>query len=466
MKALGDFFRELETEGYRRFLGGMPTNVKGTVGRTDIDRAGKEFESSYGSDDLSGRYIGAKQSGERTGGDTESDFALGGSEDTTDTSALSGTPSNTTQSKPALERLGFKKDENAERLAYAQLGVSAASTLVKGAEFIGERTAESQLLGQSLGAAGTVLTAANIAYKVSKGEYDKAAMDTGRAIISYYGATKAGATAAASATPTAGSYATSVLGKVAGPLAIVGAVSGVRESFGNTSTPYEKRTGAQQTVSAPGSGGVFLPGYLGKQAFGDSSDVAKAYDWLAKGEEKFAGEPLAEAFQGNFATATSKLLQAPQALAKDNFGETGTTLADISNPLGMAARQLGTCIVYGYLYGNCSIQARMAKIFCAKHMTEPKLVGYYSIGKKVINICEKFPVSRKWVKKILAEPFFKYMQYKIGGDVRLSMWARIFPVTFLALCKCYYYSGAKLFYPEGYKRCVQSTKDRLIPQES
>ena len=256
-----------------------------------------------------------------------------------------------------------------------------------------------------------------------------------------------------------GSKAGSVVSKIGGPLAIVGAVSGIREAFGNTSAPYKDRTSAQQTVSAPGTAGAFLPAFIGKQVFGDSSDIGKAYDWMARGEETVAGEPLGEMFKGNIATGASKLFQAPQKIVGENLGETAKTITDVFfNPVGAVTRQLGTCLIFGYLYGRSSAQVRTALIFCAKKMNEPKLVGYYSIAKLLISGCEKSEAFKNFVRKRMAEPFFRYMTWQIGRGEKPSLYDRAFSAAFLGACVSYYYSGLPLFYPEGYQKCVESTR--------
>ena len=256
-----------------------------------------------------------------------------------------------------------------------------------------------------------------------------------------------------------GSKAGSVVSKIGGPLAIVGAVSGIREAFGNTSAPYKDRTSAQQTVSAPGTAGAFLPAFIGKQVFGDSSDIGKAYDWMARGEETVAGEPLGEMFKGNIATGASKLFQAPQKIVGENLGETAKTITDVFfNPVGAITRQLGTCLIFGYLYGRSSAQVRTALIFCAKKMNEPKLVGYYSIAKLLISGCEKSEAFKNFVRKRMAEPFFRYMTWQIGRGEKPSLYDRAFSAAFLGACVSYYYSGLPLFYPEGYQKCVESTR--------
>jgi hypothetical protein len=111
------------------------------------------------------------------------------------------------------------------------------------------------------------------------------------------------------------------------------------------------------------------------------------------------------------------------------------------------------CIVLSYLYGQESKQARTAKIFCAKFMDVPSLVGYYQVGKTLIWLCERSPMFKNQLDKRLGQPFYRYMRFKLGkgyllpGDEFVSR-------TFLSLCRLRYRMGRLRHFPAGSHVCM------------
>lgn len=124
------------------------------------------------------------------------------------------------------------------------------------------------------------------------------------------------------------------MGNAGAVLAIIRAVSAMREAFGDTKpktkmvndeygNPYRETTEAppkykdkapaEKIFSAPGTV-LATPGlnvsdsYFYKAILGDDNPLSKASDWLGQGEEDIVGKPLAKAFQGDIGGAIEQFL--------------------------------------------------------------------------------------------------------------------------------------------------------------
>jgi len=95
----------------------------------------------------------------------------------------------------------------------------------------------------------------------------------------------------------------------------------------------------------------------------------------------------------------------------------------------------GGCITFGFLYGKTSKQARYAKVFCARHMDLLTLLGYYRLGKKFINLWKKHPVFIKPMEKMIINPFYNYMLWKLGRKESISFLEKMSANIWLKLCR-------------------------------
>jgi len=95
----------------------------------------------------------------------------------------------------------------------------------------------------------------------------------------------------------------------------------------------------------------------------------------------------------------------------------------------------GGCITFGFLYGKTSKQARYAKVFCARHMDLLTLLGYYRLGKKFINLWKKHPVFIKPMEKMIINPFYNYMLWKLGRKKSISFLEKMSANIWLKLCR-------------------------------
>jgi hypothetical protein len=294
------------------------------------------------------------------------------------------------------------------------------------------------------------------------------------------GATVFGGEVAPSLLSQGASKVGSAISSVAAPVAVVGAFNMARDAWG---APNKKWTDPSKTESEKFFDDPLI-GLASNNAggiFGKGSSAAEFTNKVGDTFSNFAGGPISKAFSLDFPGALNQLTTAPSA-GLQNFGVdkgTADNISKVIDPAGtiyqaassgdtkqVIASVLGipgaanTCIVYGHLYGPTSKQVRTALVFCAKEMTESKLIGYYSIGKKMINIWKKHPKIQESMGKAVVVPFYNYMRWKIGKGEKPSLMTRILAPAFLQACRAYYYSGLPKYMPEGYVKCVKSTKDR------
>jgi len=96
---------------------------------------------------------------------------------------------------------------------------------------------------------------------------------------------------------TAGTTGGPTIGGAAGVVAYIAAADMVRNQWGQLDKVYGERSPWAKFTSAPVTGGV--PALLETIGMGDSNYFAKGPNRLARAEEKWVGEPLDKAFQGD-----------------------------------------------------------------------------------------------------------------------------------------------------------------------
>ena len=131
----------------------------------------------------------------------------------------------------------------------------------------------------------------------------------------------------------------------------------------------------------------------------------------------------------------------------------GAIIGGIIGGVVGVVESIAGCIVLSYLYGPESKESRTAKVFCAKHMDLPALVGYYQIGKVLISWCDKSPIFKRQLEKRIGRPFFKYMRYRLGHG-GISRWDEIISISFLSLCRIRYKMGRLTNFPIGSQVCM------------
>ena len=108
---------------------------------------------------------------------------------------------------------------------------------------------------------------------------------------------------------------------ISGPLAIIGAASGVR-SRAQLDRPYEERGAAAKFESAPVTGGP--PALLEAAGVSSGNAFVKPMTAAAKAEEQLVGEPLDEFFAGNIdkgiGATIGGIIEAPKAFVSTVFG--------------------------------------------------------------------------------------------------------------------------------------------------
>ena len=127
--------------------------------------------------------------------------------------------------------------------------------------------------------------------------------------------------------------------------------------------------------------------------------------------------------------------------------------SSISKVIGGVVSGKG-CIVLSYMYGPESPQARTAKVFCARFMDYPALVGYYQVGRVLIRWCEKSPRFKAWLELHLGRSFFRYMRWRIGKTPGIMPRDRIVAERFLRLCRLRFALGRCLYFPAGSGACM------------
>jgi hypothetical protein len=94
-------------------------------------------------------------------------------------------------------------------------------------------------------------------------------------------------------------------------------------------------------------------------------------------------------------------------------------------------------------------------------MDKAALLGYYSIGHYIlIAAAKRWKWADKFIRKVMAEPFYSYMQYKVGHRDSTSKWSRAFAAMFLPSCRAWYHAGLPIHYPKGFEKCIRSAETR------
>lgn len=134
--------------------------------------------------------------------------------------------------------------------------------------------------------------------------------------------------------------ASSALGAVALPLAIITAASMAREKFGGTKKVYSEKSGSERVFDDPLAG---LTANTAGTLAGDNSGIAKPAMQVGEQFGHYAGGPIAKALSGDFAGASSELNNAPKTTAMQVLGtnETGGEIVNaVLNPAGFAIDKL------------------------------------------------------------------------------------------------------------------------------
>jgi hypothetical protein len=242
----------------------------------------------------------------------------------------------------------------------------------------------------------------------------------------------------------------------AGQLGLVYAVAKQAGLFGTT--PPVGATGADYALagSAAATGGVAATG-AGIGGLG-AGEIASA--WALPAAEVvgagYAGGKIGEAVGGKTGGWVGAIGAGAAVGAEigSTYGPVGTVIGAIAGGAVGGVEHAVGCIVLSYMYGPESKQARTAKVFCAKHMDVPGLVGYYQVGKVLIAWCEKSPAFKRQLEKRLGRPFYRYMRWKLGKEKSILSWDMVVSRSFLSLCRLRYRMGRLRYFPQGSHVCM------------
>lgn len=234
----------------------------------------------------------------------------------------------------------------------------------------------------------------------------------------------------AAATGTGGAFAGAPVGLAvnAPEAAAVGAEAG------GLGAGIKGAAGAVAPYALPAAAGFGLGATIGKSGFG--RDVGEFLMGQRGGRQEHAA-------------VTGGLLGAGLGFAVG--GPVGAVIGGVGGIIG------GGCIIFGYLYGDRSSQARYAKVFCGRHMDLPTLLGYYQLGEKIILFWEKHPSFIKPMERLFVRPFYDYMLWKLKRKKKISLWAKVWSKFWLKLCKESEKRRKKpIFIPNQYGPCIQA----------
>lgn len=231
------------------------------------------------------------------------------------------------------------------------------------------------------------------------------------------------------ATGTGGAFAGAPVG-----LAVNAPEAAAAAGAGGLGAGIKGAAGAVAPYALPAMAGFGLGATIGKSGFG--RDVGEFLMGQHGGRQEHAA-------------VTGGLLGAGLGFAIG--GPVGAVIGGIGGVIG------GGCIIFGYLYGDNSSQARYAKVFCGRHMDLSTLLGYYQLGEKIILFWEKHPAFIRPMERLFVRPFYDYMLWKLKRKKKISLWAKVWSAGWLKLCKQYEKKRKKpIFIPNQYGPCIQA----------
>jgi hypothetical protein len=127
------------------------------------------------------------------------------------------------------------------------------------------------------------------------------------------------------------STAGSIVGRAVPVIAMVGALSSLRDKYGGTDKDYREKSAKERFFDDPGMGlGANVMGAI----FGDKSEMARIPMQVGEQFSHYAGGPISKAFHGDFEGGWRELVDAPQTTL-ESFGvdkKTAETVNLILNP--------------------------------------------------------------------------------------------------------------------------------------
>lgn len=127
------------------------------------------------------------------------------------------------------------------------------------------------------------------------------------------------------------STAGSIVGRAVPVIAMVGALSSLRDKYGGTDKDYREKSASERFFDDPGMGlGANVMGAI----FGDKSEMARIPMQVGEQFSHYAGGPISKAFHGDFEGGWRELVDAPQTTL-ESFGvdkKTAETVNLILNP--------------------------------------------------------------------------------------------------------------------------------------
>jgi hypothetical protein len=220
--------------------------------------------------------------------------------------------------------------------------------------------------------------------------------------------------------PTGGSAAAGVLGPAAAPVG-AGLAGGLLGSQlgGMIAGGKRRREGkvAGGVMGGAAAGTMFAPGPGTLIGAGVGAGVGLGSENLKKAP-------------GAIVNTIGNAITSPRSFAEDvggvveNIGEKAIDVVDDIVP---------DCIAIGYIYGSHSKQWKYARIFCARHMSYQMLDGYYRTGEWFIDKWNRWPNTKIWGKKLITEPFYHYMLYRLDrrkASIPLKFYGWLWMKTF------------------------------------